>query len=171
MGYAGNPVHNCPNRSRWIDRVFPNLELIVDIDIWMTDTGEYADYVLPDCMPFERYELVNAAATTTLCCRSRPSSRWARRRTPRSCTANWPSAWAWRVFRQDGRRVDRRAARNRLRPGRRLEPKVTFERLKKEKIIRAALPPMPWNPFWGMKFGTPSGRLEFYSERLAPANA
>ena len=28
----------------------------------MTDTGQYADYVLPDCMPFERYELVAAAA-------------------------------------------------------------------------------------------------------------
>ena len=59
---AGNPVHNCPNRGLWIDTIFPKMELIVDVDIWMTDTGAYADYVLPDCMPFERYELVASAA-------------------------------------------------------------------------------------------------------------
>ena len=59
---AGNPVHNCPNRGLWIDEIFPQMELIVDVDIWMTDTGQYADYVLPDCMPFERYELVASAA-------------------------------------------------------------------------------------------------------------
>lgn len=62
MVISGNPVHNCPNRSRWIERVFPKLELIVDFDIWITDTGEYADYILPDCMPFERYDIINMAA-------------------------------------------------------------------------------------------------------------
>ena len=59
---AGNPVHNCPNRSLWIDKIFPQMELIVDIDIWMTDTGMYSDYVLPDCMPFERYEIASSAS-------------------------------------------------------------------------------------------------------------
>ncbi|NBK25272.1 MAG: hypothetical protein EOM68_25025, partial [Spirochaetia bacterium] len=49
-------------RGRWIDEVFPKLDLIVDFDIWMTDTGEYADYVLPDCMPFERTELILSAS-------------------------------------------------------------------------------------------------------------
>ncbi len=59
---AGNPVHNCPNRSRWIEEVFPQMDLIVDFDIWMTDTGEYADYVLPDCTSFERMEIISMAA-------------------------------------------------------------------------------------------------------------
>ena len=36
---AGNPVHNCPNRGLWLDEIFPQMELIVDVDIWMTDTG------------------------------------------------------------------------------------------------------------------------------------
>ncbi len=61
LNLSGNPVHNCPNRGRWIDDTFPQMELIVDIDVWMTDTGEYADYVLPACMPFEREELIAAA--------------------------------------------------------------------------------------------------------------
>lgn len=55
---SGNPVHNYGNRGRWINDVIPNLDLFVDIDIWMTDTGEMADYVLPDCMPFEREDII-----------------------------------------------------------------------------------------------------------------
>ncbi len=58
----GNPVHNNPNRGRWVNDTFPNCELIVDYDVWMTDTGEQADYVLPDCMPFERTDLLDMAA-------------------------------------------------------------------------------------------------------------
>ena len=57
---SGNPVHNTPNRGRWME-AFKHLELVVDFDIWLTDTGEYADYVLPDCMPFERYEIIASA--------------------------------------------------------------------------------------------------------------
>lgn len=57
---SGNPVHNTPNRGRWME-VFKHMDLIVDFDIWMTDTGEYADYVLPDCMPFERSEIIASA--------------------------------------------------------------------------------------------------------------
>ena len=30
---AGNPVHNCPNRSRWIEDTFPQMELVVDVDV------------------------------------------------------------------------------------------------------------------------------------------
>ena len=62
LKFEGNPVHQCPNRARWVEDVFPNMELIVDFDIWMTDTGEMADYVLPDCMPFEREDIVNMGA-------------------------------------------------------------------------------------------------------------
>ena len=47
-----------------------------------------------------------------------------------------------------------------------IDPPLTYERLKKEKIIRAAVPPIPWDPFFGMKFATQTGHMEFYSERL-----
>ena len=49
----GNPIRNCPDRGRWIE-TFNSMDLVVDIDVWLTDTGLLADYVLPDCMPFER---------------------------------------------------------------------------------------------------------------------
>lgn len=49
-----------------------------------------------------------------------------------------------------------------------IEGGVNMERLKKEKMVRLATPPMNWDPFLGLDFSTPSGRLEFYCERLLP---
>ena len=34
--------------------------------------------------------------------------------------------------------------------------------------MRVMTPPVTWDPFFGMKFSTPSARIEFYCERLAP---
>ena len=52
-----------------------------------------------------------------------------------------------------------------------IEPPLTMERLKEEKRVRLATPPMDWDPFLGMDFATPSGRLEFYCERLLPVDS
>ncbi len=52
-----------------------------------------------------------------------------------------------------------------------IQPPLTIERLLEEKMVRAATPPVNWDPFMGMQFDTPSKRLEFYCERLVPVNA
>lgn len=57
---SGNPVHQQPDRQRWLD-VVKDMELVVDYDVWLTDTGEIADYVLPDLMSFEREDLITGA--------------------------------------------------------------------------------------------------------------
>lgn len=164
---AGNPVHNCPNRGRWIDEVFPKLDLIVDFDIWMTDTGEYADYVLPDCMPFERTELILSASYNHIVLQEpaippqgdcRDATFLFSELAERLGIGEYfdKTAEEWCEFRLQ---TEWPFIKN-------IDPPLTWERLKKEKMIRAAVPPVPWNPFWGMEFNTPSGRLEFYSERL-----
>ena len=166
---AGNPVHNCPNRSRWIERAMPNLELIVDVDIWMTDTGEYADYVLPDCMPFERYELVAAAAYNHIVLQEPAIEPVGEAKDPTFVY----SELAKRVGL--GEYFDKTAEEwieARLQTDypmiAGIQPPLTYERLKEEKMVRAATPPAAWDPFLGMQFATASGRIEFYSERLAP---
>ena len=166
---AGNPVHNCPNRGRWIDRSIPNLELLVDVDIWMTDTGEYADYVLPDCMPFERYELVAPAAYNHIVLQepaiepigeAKDSTFIYSELAKRLGLGEYfdKTAEEWIAVRLD---TDYPMIAS-------IEPKLTYERLKKEKAVRVMTPPVTWDPFFGMKFSTPSARIEFYCERLAP---
>lgn len=169
MVISGNPVHNCPNRSRWIERVFPKLELIVDFDIWITDTGGYADYILPDCMPFERYDIINMATYNHIVLQEPAIDPPAEVHDPTDLFTGLAqrlglgeyfdkTAEEWLDVRLDSQYPFIAG----------IEGGVNMERLKKEKMVRLATPPVHWDPFLGMDFDTPSGRLEFYCERLLP---
>lgn len=46
------------NRRRVMSSIVPQLELIVVVDHFMTDTADLADIVLPACTIFERLDLV-----------------------------------------------------------------------------------------------------------------
>ena len=52
-----NPIQCCPNPQRWIDKLVPNLDFIVNINIRLDWTAEYADIVLPDATILERMSL------------------------------------------------------------------------------------------------------------------
>ena len=169
MVISGNPVHNCPNRSRWIERVFPKLELIVDFDIWITDTGEYADYILPDCMPFERYDIINMAAYNHIVLQEPAIEPPAEVHDPTDLFTGLAQRLGLGEYFDKtaeewcGVRIDSDYP---FIAG--IEGGVSMERLKKEKMVRLATPPFHWDPFLGLDFSTPSGRLEFYCERLLP---
>ena len=164
----GNPVHNCPNRSRWIEDTFPKMDLIVDYDVWMTDTGEYADYVLPDCTPFERMELVSSACYNHIVLQEPAIEPLGEARDPAF------------LFRELSKRVglgqyfDKTTEEwlaIRLQSPYELianiQPPLTLERLKQEKRVRAAVPEQLYDPYAPLEFQTASGRIEFYVERLA----
>lgn len=44
------------DNKKWLE-VFKKLDLYVDVDLFMTDSAKWADYVLPCCTSMERYEL------------------------------------------------------------------------------------------------------------------
>ena len=164
---AGNPVHNCPNRSRWIDDTFPNMDLIVDIDVWMTDTGEYADYVLPAAMPFEREELIAAAQYNHVVLQEPAIEPRGECKDPSFIYRGLAERMGFGEYFQNDADDWIRMRLNTPQPFiANVDPPITLERLKEEKLIRAAVPPVPWDPFLGMKFETQTGHMEFYSERL-----
>jgi formate dehydrogenase len=43
---AGNPVTSAPNRAEW-DEALPQLDLMVSMDFYVTETNRHADYILP----------------------------------------------------------------------------------------------------------------------------
>jgi anaerobic selenocysteine-containing dehydrogenase len=164
----GNPVHNCPNRTRWEQETFPQMDLVVEFDIWMTDTGELADYVLPDCMPFERMELVASACYNHIVLQEPAIEPLGEARDP---------AYFWRELAKRvglGEYFDKTTEEwleIRLQSPfpmiANIQPSLTMERLKKEKRVRAAVPETPNDPYASRKFPSASGRVEFYVERLA----
>ena len=167
---GGNPVHQQPDRQRWLD-IVSKMDLVVDYDIWMTDTGELADYVLPDCMPFEREDLITGACYNHIVLQE-PAIEPPEGCDPRDPVFYWSelakrvglgeyfdkTGPEWTAMRLDS--TDPLLAR--------IEPKVTYERLKKEKVIRAAVPEFPWNPWMNPNevFPNDTGRFEIYAERL-----
>ena len=164
---SGNPVHNTPNRGRWINEVFPYLDLIVDYDIWLTDTGEYADYVLPDCMPFEREELIASGCYNHVVLQEP------------AIEPQGEAHDATFLFTELAKRVglekyfDKTAEEwlaLRLQTDYPLiamvDPPITMERLHKEKMVRMAAPAEPHFDPLTMPFSTPSARMELYADQL-----
>ena len=50
---AGNPVTSAPNRAEW-DEALPQLDLLVSMDFYVTETNRHADYILPATTFLER---------------------------------------------------------------------------------------------------------------------
>ena len=50
---AGNPVLSAPG-GRQLDEALESLDLMVSIDMYITETTRHADYILPPCGPLER---------------------------------------------------------------------------------------------------------------------
>ena len=50
---AGNPVTSAPNRPEW-EEALPQLDLLVSMDFYVTETNRHADYILPATTFLER---------------------------------------------------------------------------------------------------------------------
>ncbi len=53
-----NPINQEPNINKMIEEVLPCLDLLVVADMFMTTTASYADFVLPVCSFFECTDLI-----------------------------------------------------------------------------------------------------------------
>ncbi len=168
---SGNPVHQQPDRQRWLD-VVQDMELVVDYDVWLTDTGEIADYVLPDCMSFEREDLITGACYNHIILQEPAIEPQGDCHEP-----------VW-VFSELAKRVGLgdyftmsipEYIDLRLKSSypliANIQPPVTYERLKKEKIVRTAAPPEPkYTPYMNPAeiMDNETGRMEaIYAEKLA----
>lgn len=165
----GNPVHQQPDRNRWL-RIVENMDLVVDIDVWLTDTGEIADYVLPDCMSFERQDIVMAACYNHVILQEPAIEPVADAKDP---VELWSELGRRMGFGEYFDKTNDEWCAIRLNTPEPLkdpdgEP-ITWERLKKEKMIRTNAPADVYYDGWaldGGKWATDTGRIEIYAERL-----
>jgi anaerobic selenocysteine-containing dehydrogenase len=165
-----NPVQNWPNRSLWRDQVFPNMDLVVVFEVRMTDTCVFADYLLPEATIFEREEIVcpigncivlNEPAIEALGESRPPADIWrmlAERVGLGQYFDHTTEEWLRIMLQTDDPGVTG------------VEPPITLERLREEKIIRLNVPDDVYDNWENMDLITPSGRVEFYCEDLADAS-
>ena len=153
------------NRRRVMSSIVPQLELIVVVDHFMTDTAEAADIVLPACTIFERLDLVPGMFLQLQ---------------QKAVEPEGESKSDFDILAGLARRMglgayfDRNPEeylREMLATDHPLLAGVTLERLRREHAVFLNRPQEPYVSFRDRRFHTPSGRIEIYKEELIPYGA
>ena len=162
--YNSNPAAVAPDRSAVLEGLARRDLFTVVLEHFQTDTADWADIVLPATTQLEHWD-VHLAYGHHYVALNRPSIAPVGEAKPNSEIFRLIAArmgLAHPVLRDDDRTLIRQALDG---GGRNLEG-VTFDALVERGWMRLSVP-RPYLPFAQGGFLTPSGRCEFYSERLA----
>ena len=163
--YGGNPLASVPDQNK-VRRGLSREDLLtIVIDHFQTDTADYADLLLPATMQLEHADLHYAYGHLYVSW-NEPAVR-----PPGECLSNSE------IFRRLARKLgltepclydsDEEMARQVLNGDAPALAGITLERLKREGWARLTVAE-PFVPF-ANGFPTPSGKLEFFSARMADA--
>lgn len=159
----GNWLNQFPDQNRMLNEVLPNLELLVVADHFMTETARWADYVLPAAFFFEREDMVKGPgpymqyqpAIVPPAGESRSdfeiAAELAKRLGCGDVFEKTPSEFLAEIlaFNADTRHI-------------------SLDDLRAQGVMERQLPPKWEIVHRDRQFKTPSGRVEFYVERLIP---
>jgi formate dehydrogenase (coenzyme F420) alpha subunit len=161
---GGNPLVSMADSGAFRE-AFKKLELLVVHDLFMTETGELAHYVLPACSHLEKWGL----AYTYNVCHGLPYLMLRKKAIEPYCES-WPE---WRFFTELagklglGDRFPWKSEEELL--AYELEPSgLTFEGLLKENPEGLFVKEKTYT-MKGSRFSTPSGKIEIYSDILEKA--
>jgi anaerobic dimethyl sulfoxide reductase subunit A len=149
------------NRARVLSIIVPQLDLIVVVDHFMTDTANMADMVLPACTIFEKDDLVAGMFLQMQRKAVQPEGE---------------SKADFDIFAELAQRIglgeffDQRPQdylREMFETGHPLLKEITLDRVQREDAVLLNRPREPYVAFKDLKFKTPSGRIEIYKEELA----
>jgi anaerobic selenocysteine-containing dehydrogenase len=156
-----NPIHGIPNSHTWLDTI-PHLDFIVNINIRMDWSAEYADIVLPDATVFERSTL--SAVQDHVVLTDAPIAPLFEARTE---TSLWSELGKRMGLGQYFQQTEEDYMRTMLDTKDPSIAGITLEKLRANGgLVRANVPQEPYVALSALRFDTPTGRIEFYSERL-----
>jgi anaerobic dimethyl sulfoxide reductase subunit A len=149
------------NRARVISVIVPQLDLIVVVDHFMTDTAGLADLVLPACTIFEKDDLVAGMFLQMQ---------------RKAVQAEGESKADFDIFAGTAQRMGmgeffdqspQDYFREMIETNDPLLKGITLDRVQREDAVLLNRPREPYVGFKDLKFKTPSGRIEIYKEELA----
>jgi anaerobic selenocysteine-containing dehydrogenase/DNA-binding NarL/FixJ family response regulator len=159
-----NWLNQFPDRNYMMKTVLPQLDLLVVADLFLTDTAQWADYVLPTSSFLEREDMVKGPGPYLQYqpgivpppgeCRSdfEIASELGKRMGVGAYLSGKPADYLHEAFQSDDPAL----------------AGLSFEALKEEGVLQRKLPPKAPIAHHEMNFKTPSGRIEFFVERLLP---
>lgn len=166
--FNANPVASTPNSNKIVRGLLRDDLFTVVHELFMTDTARYADIVLPATSQLEQEDMHKPYGQLALqynmpaiAPRGEARSNWDVMRalaTSMGFTESWLHEDAEAVMRGI---LEASAPSNPCLEG------ITFERLRAEGSLPFNIPPEREAPFADGAFGTPSGKVEMYSEQAA----
>lgn len=183
-----NPLHCWPNPQTFGEKFLDRLELVVVFELRETDTTAWADYVLPECTPFEREEIIAPSANCVVLQEPAieplgeskpPAFIWGEIAKRYGLGAYFDKTTEeWHRMRLAGQDLDKATDSTDLAQSGipnsgtagmsdDTAGVISYDRLKEEKII--LITDNEDNDVYAqspMQFGTPTGRVEFYCEAL-----
>jgi anaerobic selenocysteine-containing dehydrogenase len=158
---AGNPAVTMTDSNR-VQQALSKLDFLVVIDLFMTRTAQYADVILPASSCFEKTQLNRAYLRNSLVV--------LQNQVIEPLANSWPD---WKIIFELGRRLGLEEEF----PWRNVEEAIDFQLepsgLTVDKLRRhpdgLRTTPVTYQKYADQGFATPSGKVEFASERLRQA--
>jgi len=159
-----NWLSQWPNQNYLRESVLPQLDLLVVADQSMTETARWADYILPAAHLFEREDMVKGPG---------PYVQYQPQIVPPpgECRSDFAIAAGLADRLGMGRFFSCAPAdylKDILASLPDDQPALSFDELRAKGVLRRNLPTEPPVAFRDRIFQTPTGRVEFYVERLLP---
>ncbi len=163
--YNSNPAAVCPDLNRVRQGLSREDLFTVVHDLFITDTAEFADIVLPATSYFEAFDIQFTYCGLYVAVNEKAIEPIGESKTN------------FEVFSELARRMGfhdivaepERLADEVLRTGREFMEGITLERLREKGFVRLNTPSVPHVAFSDFMFKTPTGKIEFYS-RAAEAD-
>jgi len=154
-----NFVNQCTNNNRLINEVIPKLDFMVVTDMFMTPTARYADMVLPVCSFLEFTDMVNGPFPFIQLQRQVIPTLYECKSDVQILRELAPRLGFGEYFKSEEEFIDLL-----------LEPVgVSVKNLKEgPALLRMAPRPADHKAKAEARFRTPTGRIEFYVEKLLP---
>jgi anaerobic selenocysteine-containing dehydrogenase len=163
--YNCNPVAVCPDQSAVISGLQRGDLFTVVLEHFQTDTADYADYVLPATTQLEHWDLLRAYGHLYLSL-NRPAIVPIGESLPNTEIFRRLAAamgYTEPCFQESDEQILRTLIEKQRHP---TYQGITWEKLLQDGYARLNLPE-PYLPFAQGNFPTPSGKCEFYSEKMA----
>jgi molybdopterin-containing oxidoreductase family molybdopterin binding subunit len=157
---TSNFLDTYPNMNKVVQNIFPNLDFIVVADFSMTDTAQQADIVLPTTTWFENDDLVVTYHPHVLLQQKAIGSLFECKSDLEIFTLLAGALGLGDYFNQQATDYIKLILNSQTLQN----MGVTYDTMVRDGAFRAT--PAPIIPFTNGIFNTPSGRIEFYNEKL-----
>ncbi|WP_052888344.1 molybdopterin-containing oxidoreductase family protein [Thermogemmatispora carboxidivorans] len=166
--YNANPVASSPNAGKIVEGLQRDDLFVVVHDLFETDTARYADILLPATSQLEQTDLHKAYGHLALQYNAQAIAPLGEARSNWDVMRGLAQALGFTEpwLQEDAEAVIRGVLQATAAHSPFLKD-ITLERLQREGWVALAIPEAQRLPFADGRFGTPSGKVEFYSQQAA----